>query len=706
MRSLSRRGARNAVTRSSGSGRPLGIALAASLLASLALSATALADTVTTGSDLPNQQPYGYKAPVNDGLGVKPGEVKHVWVIVLENKAYNASWTPLEGTQGQYLSKLPAQGALLTNYYGTGHSSLDNYLSMVSGQAPVTDTESDCPAYAQMSGTYDDTPGTANYGQFVSGAGANAPSGDNGCVYPSSVPTVFNQLNKAKDSWKVYAQDLGNSDGTYDSGTPNNPINQNSGADCAGAAATVGPAPSPTQTSNPDAKTTSPYYVNGSANPSDQYVAKHNPLAWFGSLLPASEGGTGGDTCAEHLAALFGPNDQLYKDLQKPSSTPEFNYIVPNNCSNGHDSVCAGNNLSGLEENANTASAIPAPLNYTGGTYAESKFLSIVVPEIEKSPAFQDNGLIVVTYDEAYPPFTWQNSFANSTLLPSTAYGSLITDQAGETLFGRSTNWEPTGPNLPVITSATGQVLDPGPGGGASLDRPTATQAGTSGPLVGCSNGTAGANGYVPTPTCLSDLSGSTAGSTTTPSVTIADASSMVSYVVPTSAATPTLKNQGQQVTFNGTVSLLDGGNPYSGPVYVGNVTDTAQNATASSASNPRGAVDVGAFQLVDGNGNPVAVSGGYTGTLTLGGLTPATDPYYDAYDPTLGGGDAGAVLISPYIKPGTVSNTYYNHYSLLRTVEDIFQVKSSAPGIDGQGHLGFAAQKGLAPFGTDVFTK
>ena len=63
------------------------------------------------------------------------------------------------------------------------------------------------------------------------------------------------------------------------------------------------------------------------------------------------------------------------------------------------------------------------------------------------------------------------------------------------------------------------------------------------------------------------------------------------------------------------------------------------------------------------------------------------------------------AVVISPYVKPGTVSNTYYNHYSLLRTLEDIFQVKSSSPGIDDQGHLGFAAQKGLAPFGPDVFT-
>ena len=115
---------------------------------------------------------------------------------------------------------------------------------------------------------------------------------------------------------------------------------------------------SSSQASNPDAKATSPYYVNGSANPSDQYVAKHNPLAWFDSLLPAAEGGTGGNTCAEHLAPIFGQNDQLYTDLQQASSTPDFSYIFPNNCSNGHDSVCAGNNLSGVTSNSTTASSI------------------------------------------------------------------------------------------------------------------------------------------------------------------------------------------------------------------------------------------------------------------------------------------------------------------------------------------------------------
>ena len=30
-------------------------------------------------------------------------------------------------------------------------------------------------------------------------------------------------------------------------------------------------------------------------------------------------------------------------------------------------------------------------------------------------------------------------------------------------------------------------------------------------------------------------------------------------------------------------------------------------------------------------------------------------------------------MLISPLIKPGTTSSTYYNHYSTLRTLEDLF---------------------------------
>jgi hypothetical protein len=62
---------------------------------------------------------------------------------------------------------------------------------------------------------------------------------------------------------------------------------------------------------------------------------------------------------------------------------------------------------------------------------------------------------------------------------------------------------------------------------------------------------------------------------------------------------------------------------------------------------------------------------------------------------PGPGGGDTGAVLISPFIKPGTVNVNGYNHYSLLRSLEDLFAIPQ---------HLGYAGQAGLAPFGSDVF--
>lgn len=58
------------------------------------------------------------------------------------------------------------------------------------------------------------------------------------------------------------------------------------------------------------------------------------------------------------------------------------------------------------------------------------------------------------------------------------------------------------------------------------------------------------------------------------------------------------------------------------------------------------------------------------------------------------GGGRTGAVLLSPYIRPGTVSYVPYNHYSMLRSIEDLFELK----------HLGYAGQNGLVSFGPDVY--
>ena len=51
------------------------------------------------------------------------------------------------------------------------------------------------------------------------------------------------------------------------------------------------------------------------------------------------------------------------------------------------------------------------------------------------------------------------------------------------------------------------------------------------------------------------------------------------------------------------------------------------------------------------------------------------------------GGGQVGALILSPTVKPGSTDTTPYNHYSLLCGLEDAF----------GLSHLGYAGQPGLA---------
>lgn len=758
MKSFSHSG-RDAAARTSGRRHLRRNALAASVIAvagALSLSVSALAAT-PVATDLPTQSaaynsawqpaPYGYQAPADDGLGTKPGQVGHVWVIMLENHAYSQSFTPLEGTQSSYLQQLPSQGALLTQYYGTGHSSLDNYVAATSGQAPQADDQSDCANYSAMDGSVDTsgTPATnADYGQLKSNAGPDAPPGDNGCVYPSSVKTIFNQLQSAGKSWKVYAQDLGggfdlngNPTGTHanqDAGNPTtNPVSSSNPYDYAACGA---PDPSvaeaPDQNGSYDApaagagSTANTNFASTSNSTTDTYVAKHNPLAWFSAITGTADtsGGTIDSSLCnpQHLGALFGPQDALYNDLQNPGHTPDFSFIVPDNCSDGHDALCVADNLSGGTSNGYTNGTIEPATSNTGGTVAESDFLKIVIPEIEKSPAFKQNGMIVVTYDEAYPPFVYSSDTQTDSQLQSAdAMGSLSNDAPGETLFGRSLNWEPTGPNATVVHSAlSGQVLSGGPGDSAYLDLPTSAD----GDLVACPSPKGGGASWqtftTPTPTNGVCEPGYQANGYHPTSASV-----KVDLTSGSSLATEAATEGSLSPSYDGDATNLTGsfedssGNPYTGTVYFGQVTNEPNDGTSTTATEPY----TSSVQLVQQNGSPLTYEG-TSATQQAVALTAATDsandPFFDPYDATLGGGDAGAVVISPYVKPGTVSNTYYNHYSLLRTVEDVFGEQGNgsndltygvSPGSTTQTgtlngpYLGFAGQPGLAPFGSDVFT-
>ncbi len=136
-------------------------------------------------------------------ISTTAAEVKHVFVIVLENKSYSDTFGA--STQDPYLQHtLVPMGGLLTQYYGTGHVSLDNYISLISGQSPTPDTDNDClPGFTGTIGNYNNVKqmGAAPQGQVIASGG---------CIYPKNVKTLPNQLEEAGLTWRGYMGDMGN----------------------------------------------------------------------------------------------------------------------------------------------------------------------------------------------------------------------------------------------------------------------------------------------------------------------------------------------------------------------------------------------------------------------------------------------------------------------------------------------------------------
>src|SRR5580698_383492 len=130
-------------------------------------------------------------APASSPAAPLPS-VRHVFVIVLENEGVATTFG--QNTPSPYLSlALPKQGAILLHYFGTGHWSNDNYLSMISGQAPNPETQNDCRTYSDFRST---------------GAGEYQQALGSGCVFPAGVSTVVNQLDAAHLTWKGYMEDM------------------------------------------------------------------------------------------------------------------------------------------------------------------------------------------------------------------------------------------------------------------------------------------------------------------------------------------------------------------------------------------------------------------------------------------------------------------------------------------------------------------
>jgi hypothetical protein len=163
----------------------------------------------------------------------------------------------------------------------------------------------------------------------------------NGCVYPATTPSLPAALAAKKLKWKAYVEDSGNGVAAGQPATCRHPLL--GGPDTAHAPV-----------------------------PGDNYVTWRNPFVYLHSVIDSPE-------CAATDVGF----EQLLPDLKKKvtKKTPALSYIVPNACHAGAEAPCE-------------------PGRLAGATGIE-EFLKPLVPEVLKSPAYADGGLLVITSSEA-----------------------------------------------------------------------------------------------------------------------------------------------------------------------------------------------------------------------------------------------------------------------------------------------------------------
>jgi hypothetical protein len=385
------------------------------------------------------------------------------------------------------------------------------------------------------------------------------------------------------------------------------------------------------------------------ATKSDGYVTWKNPFVYFHAVADNDS------LCASDDVGL----DQLAKDLKSASTTPSFSYIAPGPCDDGSDVPCHAGAKAGLGQ--------------------ADAFLKQVVPEIEASPAYQQNGLILIT-------------FANA-------------PQSGPNWSTASCCDQPTFPNLPA-TSTTGTTGTGTTGTGTTGTGTTGT--GTTG--TGTTTTTVGT-------TTSGTTSGTTTGATTTTDGTTTTASTPTTTTVTVTATAtapttaPATTTPIGSTTDTGTTSgttdtgmTTTPGCPVTGPngATPGTTTDTTTTGPATTTTTitvPVTAVPPTTTDTTPATTTPTMTT--TSSTSSTGSSSTATDTTSTVCAPTIpgdppGGGQVGLLLISPYVQPGTLDGLdILNHFSLLKSVEGLFGLPS----------LGYAADPQVPAFAPSMFT-
>jgi hypothetical protein len=247
--------------------------------------------------------------------------VKHVFVVTLHGPGGDGTWAST--APASYLrDELAPKGTLLTAHHAVAHGELANLVALVGGQPPNASTRAGCPTYAEFPAS--------------SGTGSDGTVSGDGCLYPVTALTLPDQLTIAGKTWHAYVEDEDALPGGQQ--TCRRP-----------AAGTADPTQQP--------------------RPTDQYALRHNPFAFFHSLLDLGDCQTNDVTLAE-----------LHADLAEAKTTPNLTWITPDVCHDGTEPTC--------------------PDGTPGGQAGSDAFLREWVPKILDSAAYKADGLLLVLFTD------------------------------------------------------------------------------------------------------------------------------------------------------------------------------------------------------------------------------------------------------------------------------------------------------------------
>jgi phosphatidylinositol-3-phosphatase len=125
---------------------------------------------------------------------------------------------------------------------------------------------------------------------------------------------------------------------------------------------------------------------NGTSKELNHYAVKHNPAVYYDDVVGINgvwDPQNRSQLCLNNVLGTGdpqAPNDMSdFDDALATGDVPAFNYIVPNMCEDGHDTC---------------------PPNPPSAVGQFDDFLAREVPQILDSPAFDENSVLIVTYDE------------------------------------------------------------------------------------------------------------------------------------------------------------------------------------------------------------------------------------------------------------------------------------------------------------------